>query len=413
MAFKSPSNSDRYYQPLTRYYLENTVNTSPTSPSLADARARLSAVMTGLNSAFAERRGEVRSLCTALIAGEHVLLLGPPGTAKSALTHAFCKATIGGTFFEVLMTRYTVPEEVFGPVSLAGLEHDRYERITTGYLPTASGAFLDEVFKANSSILNSMLTVLNERAFDNGGKRSSVPLEICVGASNELPTDDALNALYDRFILRHWVEPIKNRSAAKGLLMSRGAPASTAALQAGDVDLLREAARAVTVTDDVAETILDLKDALAREHGVTCSDRRWRKMIELVCAAAAIRGSTVTEKTDIGVLADAIWRTPEERPTVQGAVARAVSPALGDARRILDSALELVAKTTAAGTGTGAATAAMANASSELRKMNLAVNALPGAKDSPEIQDIAKEIGKLQNDIAKNAAKALGLTADF
>jgi MoxR-like ATPase len=378
-------------------------------PPLADARTRLQAVEDGLNAAFAERRGEVRSLMTALVAGEHVLLLGPPGTAKSALTKAFCAATIQGPFFEILMTKYTVPEEVCGPLSLAGLEHDRYERVTAGYLPAASGAFLDEIGKANSSILNSLLTILNEREFDNGGQRVKIPLEIVVGASNELFTDDALRALDDRFLLRHWVEPVKNRSAVKSLLQGRGAPKVAASLQTGDLEVLRAAAQAVTVTDEVADAMLDLKDSLNREHGIQCSDRRWRKMVELVCARAAIRGGAQTEKADLLVLADSIWRTIDERPTVQAVVSKAVSPALGDALRLKDAAMEIVAKVDKAGKGSQA-TAALATASGEVTKLVAQIKALNGAATDPQIQAIVKEVEAVKQELAKTAAAALGLT---
>lgn len=382
------------------------------APTLAEARARLQAVEAGLNAAFTERKGEVRSLTTALVAGEHVLLLGPPGTAKSALTHAFCTATIGGTFFEVLMTRYTVPEEVFGPISLAGLEHDKYERITAGYLPSANGGFLDEIFKANSSILNALLTILNEKAFDNGGKRTQVPLDICVGASNELPTDDALNALYDRFLLRHWVEPVKARGEVRKLLMQRGAPKMTARLQAGDLDVLRTAAAQVKVTDEVADILLDLKDTLAREHGVVCSDRRWRKMVELVCARAAIRGDAQTGKADVMVLADAIWRTPDERPTVQATVAKAVSPDLGSALRILDAATDMFSKIDK-NSKSGTDTAKLAQASAELNKMANQIKNLSGFKDDTGIQEAHQRVDGMRMEVAKTAAAALGLTGTF
>jgi MoxR-like ATPase len=306
-------------------------------------------------------------------------------------------------------SRYTVPEEVCGPLSLAGLEHDRYERVTAGYLPAASGAFLDEIGKANSSILNSLLTILNEREFDNGGQRVKIPLEIVVGASNELFTDDALRALDDRFLLRHWVEPVKNRSAVKSLLQGRGAPKVAASLQTGDLEVLRAAAQAVTVTDEVADAMLDLKDSLNREHGIQCSDRRWRKMVELVCARAAIRGGAQTEKADLLVLADSIWRTIDERPTVQAVVSKAVSPALGDALRLKDAAMEIVAKVDKAGKGSQA-TAALATASGEVTKLVAQIKALNGAATDPQIQAIVKEVEAVKQELAKTAAAALGLT---
>jgi MoxR-like ATPase len=136
-----------------------------------------------------ERDDHARMLLLALLSGEHVLLVGPPGTAKSALARRVHEL-VGGRWFERLVTRFTVPEELFGPLSLSALDEGRYERQTDAYLPTADVAFLDEVFKANSAILNALLGILNERVFDQGAQRVAVPLACLVAATNELPDDD-------------------------------------------------------------------------------------------------------------------------------------------------------------------------------------------------------------------------------
>lgn len=315
---------------------------APSASDLAGATASIQALAADLNRAFVERSEVVRALLVALIAGEHVALLGDPGTGKSAITNALCKA-IGGKSFAVLMTKFSVPEEVFGPISLAGLEQDRYQRVTTGMLPEAQVAFLDEVFKANSAILNALLTLVNERSFDNGGQRVKVPLEILVGASNEMPQDESLGALWDRFLLRLWVNPIRNRDALKGLLRQRAEPGVTATLSRADLDTLRRAADTVVVPDDVLDLILDLRDALDREHGIKASDRRWRKAIKLVAAHAVLSGRVVAERADVMILADSLWRTPEERAKVVGTMARIVSPDLATALQVLDAAHELLA----------------------------------------------------------------------
>lgn len=164
----------------------------------------------------------MRLLLLAAFCGEHLLLLGPPGTAKSELGRRLSAICGGASFFERLLTRFSVPEELFGPLSMKGLENDQYVRQTEGYLPTATVAFIDEVFKANSAILNSLLTILNERLFDNGNQRIKVPLLCLVGASNELPESEELDALYDRFLLRSSVEQVSAGSLATLLTMRAG-----------------------------------------------------------------------------------------------------------------------------------------------------------------------------------------------
>ena len=130
-----------------------------------------------------------------------VLLIGPPGTAKSALARAIAQA-FSGNYFERLLTKFSTPEELFGPVSPKALEQDKFSRVISGKLPEAEFAFVDEVFKANSAILNSLLTLVNERVFHNDGAPIKCPLVTMFGASNELPEGKELEALFDRFLLR-------------------------------------------------------------------------------------------------------------------------------------------------------------------------------------------------------------------
>ena len=159
--------------------------------------ADLDALRSALRARFVERDRVVDGLLIALLARQHVLLLGPPGTAKSLLARTLCESLEGARFFEWLLTKFSTPEELFGPVSLQALEAGRYERITDGKIPEAHVAFLDEVFKSNSAILNALLTLMNERMYHEGSAARPVPLQTLVAASNELP-DEAYRSL-DRF----------------------------------------------------------------------------------------------------------------------------------------------------------------------------------------------------------------------
>src|SRR6266852_5849804 len=172
------------------------------------ARDRLRRIREELAQAFLERSEVIDGTLTALLAGQHVLLIGPPGTAKSMLADELCRRIEGANYFQWLLTKFSTPEEIFGAVSLSGLEHDDYRRVTSHKLPEAHIAFLDEIFKSNSSILNALLTIINERLFHNGRERVRVPLITMFGASNELPDEEELTALYDRFMLRFTVDYI-------------------------------------------------------------------------------------------------------------------------------------------------------------------------------------------------------------
>src|ERR1043166_4602481 len=178
-----------------------------------------------LQQMFLERAELIDGALAALLSAQHVLIVGPPGTAKSMLADELCRRISGATYFQWLLTKLTTPEELFGAVSLRALEADDYRRVTTHKLPEAHIAFLDEVFKANSSILNAILTLINERRFHNGRDVLDVPLITLFGASNELPEEDELQALYDRFLLRFVVDYIADDFRFLRMLQSK--PAAT------------------------------------------------------------------------------------------------------------------------------------------------------------------------------------------
>lgn len=272
------------------------------------------ALLTGL----VERDLPVRLALIAALAGEHLLLVGPPGTAKSLIARRLHLAFAKSSYFERLLTRFTVPEELFGPLSIKGLEEDRYERLTAAYLPTASIAFLDEIFKANSAILNSLLTLLNEREFDNGTRRDKTPLIAVIGASNELPDSEELNALFDRFLLRLHVGSV-SKEAFPSLIGLRGhaAPDVPESLKLTDADVvaIQAAAEEVEVPDDVVALLCALREWCGAET-IAVSDRRWRKIVKLLQVSAFTNGRETVSIWDCWLLQHCLWNTPEDREKV-------------------------------------------------------------------------------------------------
>ena len=267
---------------------------------------------------FLERSELIDGALLALLAGQHVLVIGPPGTAKSMLADEVCRRLTGARYFQWLLTRFSTPEELFGAVSLKALEQDDYRRITTHKLPEAHVAFLDEVFKASSSILNTILSVMNERRFHNGRTVEPVPLLTLFAAANELPEDDELLALQDRFLLRFLVGYIEEDFRFLKLLQAR--PAATRTV----VDLATlEAARAevtlVPVPGEVLRLVMDLRRALVGKN-IVASDRRWTQAIGLLRAHAYLEGRDAVGESDLRVLEHVLWRDPAERDTVREAI---------------------------------------------------------------------------------------------
>lgn len=310
--------------------------TAPTPAGAAQDKVR--ALRAELKSQLVERDREVDGLLTALLAGEHALLLGPAGTAKSLATRLLCGALDGATYFEWLLTRFSLPEELFGPYSVAAIKRDEYRRVTSGKLPEASIAFLDEVFKANSAILNALLALLNERVFHNGTRGASpVPLTMAVGASNELPEgDDVLAALYDRFLIRFWVSPIADRENMRRMVTAPE-PSCFARLTGPELAAARAGAAAVELGPDIVDLVLGIKDRLS-EAGFAASDRRWKKTLKVLRARAYLCGEAVVMPEHAMVLADMLWTEPKDRVDLARLVAKQANPMASVVVEVMDAA---------------------------------------------------------------------------
>ncbi|TMA67604.1 MAG: AAA family ATPase [Deltaproteobacteria bacterium] len=281
----------------------------------------------------------------ALLSSHHLLIIGPPGTAKSMLADELCRRIEGANYFQWLLTRFTTPEEIFGAVSLKALEQDDYRRVTTRKLPDAHIAFLDEIFKANSSILNAILTLINERLFHNGKEVTRVPLLTLFGASNELPEEEELTALYDRFLVRFVVNYIVEDFRFLRMLESQSQPQRTT-LTLTELNELQQAVRDVPLPSYVYRGIADIRRELNKKN-IHASDRRYRQSLALLQAHAFLEGETEVQEKSLLFLEHALWRDPAEQEQVRSTIRELllgyeeeITELLYESREIRESALQ-------------------------------------------------------------------------
>jgi MoxR-like ATPase len=270
-----------------------------------------SEVIEPLKERFVGRDEVIDLIALALVAGEHLFLHGPPGTAKSALIRHFARA-VRGRYFEYMLTRFSEPNEIFGPVDIARLREGRVVTVTAGMLPEAEFAFLDELFNANSAILNNLLTVLNERVYRRGAETHRLPLLSLFSASNHLPEDEALRALFDRFLLRCHVDNLPRdampRLLAAGWELERDEPAESA-VTAADLDGLRGEVFRTDLTparESYREAVFKVRDL-----GIAFSDRRAVKVLKLLAASAVLCGRAEARPSDLWVLRY-VWDREEQ-----------------------------------------------------------------------------------------------------
>jgi MoxR-like ATPase len=279
--------------------------------SSATVQRLRSEVIDSIKQRFVGRDEVVDLIALALVAGEHLFLHGPPGTAKSALIRHFARA-VRGRYFEYMLTRFSEPNEIFGPIDIAQLREGRVVTVTTGMLPEAEFVFLDELFNANSAILNNLLTVLNERVYRRGAETHRLPLLSLFSASNHLPDDEALLALFDRFLLRCHVDNLP-RDAMPQLLsagweLEREEPAESS-VTAAELDALRASVLRV----ELAPAAEAYREAVfkVRDLGIALSDRRAVKVLKLLAASAVLCGRDRALPSDLWVLRY-VWDREEQ-----------------------------------------------------------------------------------------------------
>ncbi|MFH9728961.1 AAA family ATPase [Streptomyces sp. NPDC017260] len=305
-----------------------------------DTAKRLRTIGDELSDRFYERADVVRTLVVTLLAGQHSLVLGPPGTAKSEMARELTARIEGASYWEILLSKFTAPTRIFGPVDVAALARGEYRQVYDGRATTAHVAFIDEIFKCSTAALNETLGYLNERIYhpESGGEPIRCPLIGAVTASNELPSGEDTAAIYDRLLVRIEVKYLEDPSNFAALVRSAVSRPVTPARTTVELAALRQAVAegvpAVDVPDAIVDAVCTLRAALRRKE-LVASDRRWRQAVGLLQASAYLDDRTAVTEADLSVLTHVLWNSPAERPIVEREVLQLVNP---DAKEALDLA---------------------------------------------------------------------------
>ncbi|MED9984012.1 MAG: AAA family ATPase [Segatella copri] len=311
-----------------------------------------------MNRGIYEKETEISLSLLAALAGESIILLGPPGVAKSMVARQLKTAFRDAQSFEYLMSRFSTPDEIFGPVSIQKLKtSDTYERAMEGYLPTADVVFLDEIWKAGPAIQNTLLTVINEKIFRNGNREMHLPLKLLVAASNELPAKgEGLEALWDRFVIRIENRPIKLEKNFRAMLLESHADFSGSTGILGHADFADNADFSdlkitaeeyaewaekickIGVKEEVLDAISAIRKSLravnvdeaAERRNIYVSDRRWKNIVRLLRTSAFMQDREEVDICDLLPIYHCLWQEPEERDAIRNIVIRALFSPFAD-----------------------------------------------------------------------------------
>ena len=315
---------------------------------------KISNLITAISRGLFEREHIVANVLLAVIAGQSVFLYGVPGTAKSLIARRISLAFKDAKHFEYLMQRFSTPDEVFGPVDIKELKEGRYIRKIEGYLPSANFAFLDEIFKSSPAILNTLLTIINEKIFRNDGKDVKVPLHALIAASNETPAQESgLEALYDRLNMRLLVEPLKEWDNFKNLIEGKFEEANVSddeKITLDELNLIANGAKAVKFSPQSLEIIKEIRENIEKlnvkndqddssdpyqqsrqetsdeqilqenQSQIYVSDRRWKNLAHILKTSAFLNDRSEVLPADVLLLANCLWSEKEQIEAIKNIV---------------------------------------------------------------------------------------------
>jgi len=302
-------------------------------------RQKFIAIGTALRATYVEREGAVECILLAALTGSHCLLVGPPGTGKSALFFGFLASFTDARQFQTLVTKFATEDELFGPLKISALKQDKWERNLDGRLADVECAFLDEVFKGSDSILNSILMAMNERIY----KGKKIPLRLLVGASNELPQEELLAAIYDRFLLRDVVEYIESDATWMRVIQTAPVYQPTVTITLAEWTAACQEVAQVLIPSRVVQEMLRVRKSL-RDVGIVISDRRWIALTKVLQASAWLDGCFPAAELDhLQALRFGLWQKPEDRVQVKSVLATIDQSVVVKCTETIDEALRAYA----------------------------------------------------------------------
>ncbi len=381
----------------------------------ANYQKQLATLQKELNAVFLERGELIKLMLTSIIAKCNGFMGGPPGTGKTQLTKAVTKA-FGGFSFYYLLNSTTTPDEIIGAVDLAALQNGKFQRDLDRKLVTADSAIFDEIFKANSPVLNSTLGIILDKEFVNGKQTVQCPLNSLWGCSNELPQDESLAALWDRLALRYWVHDVA-RPAKKILMMRRSgnAPSPQINVQFTLTELqdIQIEAIATPIDEMMIDCILDISGFLEKD-GITASTRKHQQIIDLIRCYAYVSGDDQVDEDHLEILEHIFWNTPAERALIKKAIKQFGNPLSTQAQSILEAALQVQAQIMppTAGMNRGKWMQDIGAFDIQLGEMETKLDGLIGSgsqRKAKKVKHVKQQVGDMRSQLQEMIQKAYSL----
>lgn len=400
-----------------------TIQNTNNANLVTGAQAKLNMIKKEMNEQFMERNAVIDCMMYALVSGQSMLMLGDPGTAKSKITYELCSRIENGNYFQWMLNKTSDPSELLGPYSIKEMENDKFMRITTGKLPEAHIAFIDECFKANAPVLNILLPIMNEKIFYNDGKPNDIPLMTMIGASNEGPEDESLNAFYDRFLFRINVHYVKDAANKKRMYTNyinerRGIAnlAGKTTITIEEIKALTEASKNIIVPKEIINKFIKFINNLDKQS-IHVSDRRQNECLKILQASAIVHGRQQVGIDDFKALTYVLWDKEEQISFIESTITKMINPfddQFADFKKQFASLQKDIDASTDANERASKSLEAKGSIEKLTSKLNKLINeASKNGKDITDFTSFRDEMVAYSNKVVQDALGAsLGINTD-